>query len=243
MIPFSPPHIDEHIINEVCNALRSKWITTGKRTKHFEKMLETYTQTEKVLCLNSATAGLELVLRWFGVSKGDEVIIPAYTYCATANVIIHCGAKPVMVDVNAHDFNISVNEIKKAITKKTKVIMPVDIGGLPCDYNEIFELINVTEVKNLFCSKNPIQAQLGRILILADAAHSLGAEYCNKKVGTVADFTVFSFHAAKNLTTAEGGAIAFNMAEPFYNDDLYQYINIMSLHGQTRDALSKQTGS
>jgi dTDP-4-amino-4,6-dideoxygalactose transaminase len=239
MIPFSPPRIDDKIINEVVDALKSGWITTGPKTKLFEKKLTEYSGNKSTLCVSSATAGLELILRWFGLKKGDEVIVPAYTYCATANVVVHCGAKPVMVDVNKNDFNISLKEIEKAITKKTKAIIPVDFAGFPCDYNEINRLINEKNYTELFKAESEAQKQLGRILILSDAAHSLGAEYFGKKTGSLTDITVFSFHAVKNLTTAEGGAIAFNLQAPFNNDELYKYFNTISLHGQSKDALAK----
>ena len=238
MIPFSPPHIDQKIIDEVIAALKSGWITTGARTKQFENELAKYTGASNVLCQNSATAGLELMLRWFGVGPGDEVIVPAYTYCATANVVLHCGAKPVMADVN-DDFNISVNEIEKAITEKTKVIIPVDIGGLPCDYDEINSLVRNTDVQKKFRPSNNAQKLLGRILIMSDAAHSIGATYNDKRTGSLTDLTVLSFHAVKNLTTAEGGAVCFNLPEPFDNEQLYRDLCIKSLHGQTKDAFSK----
>ena len=238
MIPFSPPRIDEKIIAEVTAALKSGWITTGPRTKQFEKNLADFCNVSNVICLNSATAGLEIMLRWFGVGEGDEVILPAYTYAATANVVIHCGAKPVLIDV-ADDFNIDINKIKQAITPKTKVIMPVDIGGLPCDYNAIYEIINSPEVKKLFSHSDKKQEALGRIMILSDAAHSIGATYENKKTGIWADASVFSFHAVKNLTTAEGGAIALNFPAPFNNEEIYQFLCIYTLHGQNKDALAK----
>jgi dTDP-4-amino-4,6-dideoxygalactose transaminase len=239
MIPFSPPRIDQLIIDEVIDTLKSGWITTGPKTKLFEKRLTEYSGCKATLCLNSATAGLELMLRWFGVGPGDEVIVPAYTYCATANVVVHCGAKPVMVDVNAHDFNINPQKVREAITPRTKVIMPVDIAGFPCDYDDLCQIVNDKDVRNLFRPSNGVQQQLGRILILADAAHSLGASYKGAKIGSVADITVFSFHAVKNLTTAEGGAVALNLPDPFDNQALYQYLCIYSLHGQSKDALAK----
>ena len=219
--------------------LRSGWITTGKKTRLFEQHITKYCGNKKTLCVSSATAGLELILRWYGVKEGDEVIIPAFTYCATANVIIHCGAKPVMVDINGNDFNISVDKIKQAITKKTKVIIPVDIGGYPCDYDEIFSLVCNPEIKKLYNPETEIQSKLNRILILSDAAHSIGAVYRDKKIGSCADITVFSFHAVKNLTTAEGGAIALHLPFPFNNEEIYQYLNIISMHGQSKDALTK----
>lgn len=242
MIPFSPPRIDQKIIDEVVAALQSGWITTGPRTKKFEKQIAEYTGVEKVLCLNSATAGLEIMLRWFGVKEGDEVILPAYTYSATANVVIHCGAKPVLVDVNANDFNISLQRIADAINLKTKVIMPVDIGGLPCDYESIMNLAKGSS--SLFKANNDVQQKLGRILVLSDTAHSIGAFYKGKKVGGDVDASVFSFHAVKNLTTAEGGAVCLNLPAPLNNEEIYQALNIKALHGQNKDALAKmQKGS
>lgn len=237
MIPFSPPHIDDKIIAEVTAALRSGWITTGPRTKDFEKRITAYCGNKNTLCLNSATAGLEIMLRWFGVGQGDEVILPAYTYSATANVIIHCGATPVFVDVNADDFNISVSNIEQAITSKTKVIMPVDFGGFPCDYDEINAL--AVKHQSLFKPSSKNQEILKRILILSDSAHSFGATYKGKKCGSLTDVSVFSFHAVKNLTTAEGGAIALNLPVPFDNLEVYNYLCMLTLHGQNKDALAK----
>jgi len=237
MIPFSPPRIDDKIIAEVTAALKSGWITTGPRTKDFEKKLTAYCGNQSTLCLNSATAGLEIMLRWFGVGEGDEVILPAYTYSATANVVIHCGAKPVFVDVNANDFNINVDNIEKAINEKTKVVMPVDFAGFPCDYDEINAL--VIKHKNQFKPKSKNQELLGRIMVLSDSAHSFGANYKGKKCGALADVSVFSFHAVKNLTTAEGGAVALNFPEPFDNTELYNYLCMYTLHGQNKDALAK----
>ena len=236
-IPFSPPRIDQAIIDEVTAALQSGWISTGMRTKKFEKELALYCGVPNVLCLSSATAGLEIILRWFGVGDGDEVILPAYTYSATANVIIHCGATPVFVDVNEDDFNISVLEIEKKISSKTKVIMPVDFAGFPCDYKEINQLAEAC--KNLFKPANPIQEKLGRILVLSDSAHSFGARYHGKTAGSLTDISVFSFHAVKNLTTGEGGAIALNLPAPFNNQELYDFLCVYTLHGQNKDALAK----
>lgn len=238
MIPFSPPHIDDEIVNEVVAALRSGWITTGPHTKLFEQKIAEYCGVPHVLCVNSASSGLELMLRWFGIGPGDEVIVPAYTYTATAEVVVHCGAKPVLVDVNP-DFLISVESICKALSPKTKVIMPVDIAGMPCDYETIMALVNEAEVKKCFQPANEIQKQLGRPLVLSDAAHSLGAWYKGKHTGAVADITVFSFHAVKNLTTAEGGAICLALPEPFDAEAIYKYLNTFSLHGQSKDALAK----
>jgi dTDP-4-amino-4,6-dideoxygalactose transaminase len=239
MIPFSPPHIDQAIIDEVTAALRSGWITTGPRTKQFEKDLSAYNGNPNTLCLNSATAGLEIILRWFGVGPGDEVIVPAYTYSATANVVMHTGARPVFCDVKSDDFNINPSCIEHLISEKTKVIMPVDFGGMPCDFDAINALVRKAEVKAKFKASGEIQEQLGRILVLSDAAHSIGAQYHGKRTGTLTDVSVFSFHAVKNLTTAEGGAVALNLPEPFDNKAVYDYLCIATLHGQNKDALAK----
>lgn len=237
MIPFSPPRIDQKTIDEVTLALKSGWITTGPKTKLFEKQITAYCGNKSTVALNSATAGLELVLRWFGVGEGDEVILPAYTYCATANVVMHCGAKLVFVDVNESDFNISTEAIRNAITSRTKVIMPVDFAGLPCDYDVINQIAN--DAKPSFIAQNEVQEKLGRILILSDSAHSFGGFYKGKRAGSLTDISVFSFHAVKNLTTAEGGAVAFNLPDPFDNEELYKQFCITSLHGQNKDALAK----
>lgn len=239
MIPFSPPRIDQKVIDEVVDTLKSGWITTGPKTKEFERRLTAYCGNKATLAVNSNTVGLEVVLRWFGVQEGDEVIVPAYTYCATANVIVHCGAKPVMVDVNADDFDVCLEKVREAITDKTKVIMPVDLGGMPCAYDELFELVEAEDVKTLFQAKTEEQGKLGRILILSDSAHSIGAEYKGRKAGSLADVSVFSFHAVKNLTTAEGGAIMLNLPEPFDNEEVYRYLCTYTLHGQNKDALAK----
>ena len=239
MIPFSPPRIDQKVIDEVVDTLKSGWITTGPKTKELERRLTAYCGNKATLAVNSNTVGLEVVLRWFGVQEGDEVIVPAYTYCATANVIVHCGAKPVMVDVNADDFDVCLEKVREAITDKTKVIMPVDLGGMPCAYDELFELVEAEDVKTLFQAKTEEQRKLGRILILSDSAHSIGAEYKGRKAGCLADVSVFSFHAVKNLTTAEGGAIMLNLPEPFDNEEVYRYLCTYTLHGQNKDALAK----
>jgi dTDP-4-amino-4,6-dideoxygalactose transaminase len=243
MIPFSPPRIDQKIIDEVVDTLRLGWITTGPKTKKFEKLLTEYGGHQSTLCVNSASAGLELVLRWFGVGPGDEVIVPAYTYAASANVVLHCGANVVFSDVSV-DFNISAGNIEKLITPATKVIMPVDLAGFPCDYDEINALAKRDDIRMQFMPATPEQEKLGRILVLSDAAHSVGARYKGRRSGSLADITVFSFHAVKNLTTAEGGAICLNLPAPFDNQELYKELNIKSLHGQTKDALAKtQVGS
>ena len=237
MIPFSPPHIDQKIIDEVTKVLKSGWITTGPQTKLFEKELTKYCGNQSTLCLNSATAGLEMILRWYGVKEGDEVILPAYTYSATANVVMHCGATPVFVDVNSDDFNISVQNIAKAITSKTKVVMPVDFAGYPCDYDAINSLVKKHSAT--FSASTEEQKMLGRILVLSDSAHSVGAWYKGKRAGSLTDVSVFSFHAVKNLTTAEGGAIALNLPEPFDNEAVYKSLCVKTLHGQDKDALAK----
>jgi len=237
-VPFSPPRIDEKTIEAVTEVLRSGWITTGPKTKEFERRLAEYCNVSNVLCVNSASAGLELVLHWFGVGPGDEVIVPAYTYTATANVVLHCGAKPVMVDVK-DDFNIDVAQIEKAITPRTKVIMPVDIAGWPCNYGKINDLVRRSDIVQMFSPATEEQRKLGRMLVLSDAAHSLGALYANAPTGCLTDITVFSFHAVKNLTTAEGGAICFNLQAPFNNSEIYKTLCVKSLHGQTKDAFSK----
>jgi len=243
MIPFSPPRIDKKIADAVVETLYSGWITTGPKTKLFEKRIAEYIHGKSVLCVSSGSAGLELMLRWFGVKAGDEVILPAYTYSATANVVIHCGAKPVFVDTGS-DFNIDVDAVEKAITSKTKVIIPVDIAGFPCDYQKINSLVKQNDIIQKFRAGNDIQKKLGRILVLSDAAHSIGAVYKGEKTGVLTDVTVFSFHAVKNLTTAEGGAVCLNLPQPFNNHNIYQHLCIKSLHGQTKDALNKtQTGS
>ncbi|MFT6715677.1 MAG: dTDP-4-amino-4,6-dideoxygalactose transaminase [Saprospiraceae bacterium] len=239
MIPFSPPRIDNKIVDEVSKALTSGWITTGPRTKALEVKIGNHCGVPKVLCLSSATAGMELMLRHMGIGPGDEVIIPAYTYCATANVVCHTGATPVMVDVNEGDFNINVELIKKAITKNTKAIIPVDFAGLPCDYDDINDLVQNPEIKALFSPNNERQKKLGRIMVMSDAAHSFGGIYYGTNVGSLCDVSVFSFHAVKNLTTAEGGAICLNFPSGFDMEQIYKELNTMSLHGQSKDAFAK----
>lgn len=237
MIPFSPPRIDQRVLDEVNQALLSGWITTGPKTKLFEKKITEYCGCKTTVAVNSWTAGMEVFLRWWGVGEGDEVIIPVYTYCASANVVIHTGAKPVMVDISSDDFNISLEKIKAAITPKTKVIMPVDISGYPCDYSAIYKIVEST--KDIFTAKNDNERKLGRILIAADAAHSFGATYEGKRSGALADVTCFSFHAVKNLTTAEGGAVCFNLPDSFDHEEIYKEFCIKILHGQSKDALAK----
>lgn len=237
MIPFSPPRIDQRILDEVNEALLSGWITTGPKTKLFEKKITEYCGCKTTVAVNSWTAGMEIVLRWWGIGEGDEVILPVYTYCASANVILHTGAKAIMVDISQDDFNVSLAKIEAAITPQTKAIIPVDISGFPCDYDAIYEIVE--RKKDLFQANNALQAKLGRILIAADAAHSFGAMYKGKKSGSLADITCFSFHAVKNLTTAEGGAMCFNLPESFDHDAIYKELCIKILHGQSKDALAK----
>ena len=238
MLPFYKPSYDPATVEALKEVLQSGWLTTGPRTKEFERKLSAYCGNPTTICVSAATTGLELILRWFGVEEGDEVILPAYTYSATANVIVHCGAKPVFVD-SGKDFNISIGEIEKAITPATKVIMPVDLAGMPCDYDALNALVRRSDILEKWSGKNDVQNQLGRILILSDAAHSVGATYKGNKTGSLTDVSVFSFHAVKNLTTGEGGAIALNFGEPFNNQDIYNSLNINALHGQSKDALAK----
>ncbi len=238
MIPFSPPYIDDSIIDEVVDSLKSGWITTGPKVRRLEEEVSRYVDIPNVLCINSWTSGAIMILRWLGLEKGDEVIIPAYTYSATALAVIHAGGKPILVDVG-EDFNIDVQKIIKAITPKTKAIMPVDFAGYPCDYDELKAIVEGDGVKSKFKPSSENQEKLGRILILSDAAHSLGAMYKGNSVGPQADITIFSFHAVKNITTAEGGAIALNLPQPFDNLKLYKDLKMMSLNCQTKDAFSK----
>ncbi|MEP6845605.1 MAG: DegT/DnrJ/EryC1/StrS family aminotransferase [Panacibacter sp.] len=238
MIPFSPPYIDDDIIQEVTDTLKSGWITTGPKTKLLEEEVAAYCTVEKALAVNSATSAMMLVLHWYGITHGDEVIIPAYTYCATALAVMHIGAKPVMVDVG-DDFNIDPVKIKAAITGKTKAIITVDFGGWPCDYEKINAVVKSDEVQKQFLPANEKQKLLGRLLILSDAAHAIGAVYNNIPVGKCADITVFSLHAVKNVTSAEGGIIALNMPAPFNNENIYSTLRLWSLNGQTKDAFAK----
>lgn len=243
-VPFSPPYIDQSVIDEVVDSLKSGWITTGPKCKSLEQEICTMVGAGAVLTVNSWTSGAIMMLKWLGVKNGDEVIVPAYTYSATALAVIHAGAKPIMVDVN-EDFNISVDAIRQAITDRTKAIIPVDIAGFPCDYDAIMALVKEPEVQSKFRASSEIQRKLGRILVLNDAAHSLGAHYSNEqRTGSETDVAIFSLHAVKNVTTAEGGAICLNLPEPFDNQSLYKELRMMSLNCQTKDAFSKsQAGS
>ena len=238
-IPFSPPYIDEAVINEVVDSLRSGWITSGPKVKALEEEIKSFSGAKEVLCVNSWTSGAIMMLRWLGVKEGDEVIVPAYTYSATALAVLHAGAKPVMVD-SGMDFNISVEAVRKAITAKTKAIIPVDIAGFPCDYEKIMALVQESEMIKLFRAESPVQEKLGRILVMNDAAHSLGARYSNRqRTGCETDVAIFSLHAVKNVTTAEGGVICLNLPKPFDNAELYKELRMMSLNCQTKDAFSK----
>ena len=242
IIKFSPPDITEKELSEVSQALSSGWITTGPRTKLFEQKIADYCKTEKAVCLNSATACMEMILRVLGVGPGDEVITSAYTYTASASVICHVGATPVLVDTAENSFEMDYTALKNAITPKTKAIIPVDIAGKMCDYEKIFEVVE--SQKDLFVANNDLQKNFGRVVVIADAAHAFGAEQNGKICGSVADFTSFSFHAVKNLTTAEGGALTWKSRDGIDNDALYKQFMLWSLHGQSKDALSKtQLGS
>lgn len=239
MIPFSPPYITDDVIEEVVNSLKSGWITTGPKVKALEAEIKNFSGAKEVLCVNSWTSGAIMMLRWLGIQEGDEVIVPAYTYSATALAVYHAGGTPVMVDINK-DFNISIEGIRKAITPRTKAILPVDIAGYPCDYEEIMSLVNEPEIKNKFVAASPVQQMLGRILVMNDAAHSLGATYTTGiRTGSETDIAIFSLHAVKNVTTAEGGAICLNLPSPFDNETLYAQLRQMSLNCQTKDAFSK----
>ena len=239
MIPFSPPRIDDKVIAEVTAALQSGWITTGPRTKLFEKKITEYCGCQTTVAVNSWTMGMQVLLNWWGIGEGDEVIVPAYTYCASANVIVHSGAIPVMVDINEGDFNLNVEKVRAAITPRTKAIMAVDISGFPADYNLLMDLVNESAIKSQFQGSNDLQNKLGRIIVLSDSAHSFGAIMNGKRSGSLTDISSFSFHAVKNLTTAEGGALCFNLPEGFNHDEIYRDMCVKILHGQNKDALAK----
>lgn len=236
-VPFSPPDMTDAEANEVRDAILSGWITTGPRTKEFEKLISMCCQTEKSVCLNSATACMELILRVLGVGPGDEVITSAYTYTATASVTCHVGAKVVMVDTAPDSFEMDYEKLVDAITEHTKVVMPVDLGGVVCDYDKIFAAVE--NKRHLFKPANDIQKAIGRVVVLADAAHAFGAQWHGKMCGEIADFTSFSFHAVKNLTTAEGGALTWRPIKGMDNEWLYKQFQLLSLHGQNKDALAK----
>jgi dTDP-4-amino-4,6-dideoxygalactose transaminase len=239
-IPFSPPFIDNTVIDEVVDSLKSGWITTGPKVKALEKEIKKFTKANEVLCVNSWSSGAFMIMKWLGIQEGDEVIIPAYTYSATALAVIHAGGKPVMVDVS-EDFNISVASIKKAITKNTKAIIPVDIAGFPCDHKGIMKLVTDSSISALYSPITEVQKKIGRILVINDAAHSFGASYKKEiPIGSETDVTIFSLHAAKNITTAEGGAVCLNLPIPFDNKKLYSFFRQMTLNGQTKDAFTKR---
>ena len=236
-IPFSPPDISDGEINEVIDTLKSGWITTGPKTKELERRLSEFTNTPKTVCLNSATAALELTLRVLGIGEGDEVIVPAMTYTASCSVIYHVGAKAVIVDIAKDSHEMDYDALADAITENTKAVIPVDLAGIPCDYDKIFEVVE--SKKHLFKARSEYQEKLGRVAVVADGAHALGSKYKGEKIGSVADFTTFSFHAVKNFTTAEGGSVTWKENENFDNEELYREYQIYSLHGQTKDALAK----
>jgi dTDP-4-amino-4,6-dideoxygalactose transaminase len=238
-IPFSLPLIDADVINEMHDTLtHTGWLTSGPKVIALEKEVQKLTTAPAVVCVNSWVSGAMLMLRWFGVGSGDEVIVPSYTYCATALACLNMGAKPVMVDV-LDDFTIDPSKVKAAITSKTKAIIPVDIAGWPCNYDRIHEIVNDAAIKRLFTPNSPNQKKLGRMLVLADAAHSIGAFYKNKPVGTLADISIFSLHSVKNITTGEGGAICLNLPAPFLHDEEYKFLKALSINGQTKSAFEK----
>lgn len=236
-IKFSPPDITELEIKEVSDALRSGWITTGPKTKELERQVADFCGVNRAVCLNSQTACAEMALRLLGIGEGDEVITSAYTYTASASVICHVGAKVVLVDTKPDSLEMDYDKLEGAITEKTKAVIPVDLAGIPCDYDKIFSIVN--KRKNLFDASNDIQKAFGRIVVLADTAHAFGAERHGKKAGSIADFSAFSFHAVKNFTTAEGGALTWRDINGFDNNDIYHRLQLLSLHGQSKDALAK----
>ena len=236
-IPFSPPDMTEAEVNEVREAILSGWITTGPRTKELERQVAEYVGTERAVCLNSATACLELALRLFGIGEGDEVIVPAYTYTASASVVWHVGAKIVFIDCQPNSVEMDYDAVEAAVNERTKAIIPVDLAGVPCDYDKLFEIVE--RKKTLFHPTTYLQRALGRIAICADAAHAFGASWKGKMVGSIADFTSFSFHAVKNFTTAEGGALTWRTIDGVDNEELYHQVQLLSLHGQSKDALAK----
>lgn len=236
-IEFSPPDITDDEIAEVVDTLKSGWITTGPKTKKFEKEIAAYCHTKYAVCLNSATACLEMALRVLGVGEGDEVITSAYTYTASASVVCHVGAKLVLVDTQKDSFEMDYGQLEQAVNKNTKVIIPVDLAGIPCDYEKIYDIIE--RKKDLFQPSNEIQRTFGRIVVCADSAHAFGAERNGKKCGELADFTSFSFHAVKNLTTGEGGALTWREHEGIDSASIYHSLMLLTLHGQSKDALSK----
>lgn len=236
-IPFSPPDIGEEEINEVISSLKSGWITTGPKTKKFEEMISKYCETPKAVCLSSSTSAMEMTLRLLGIGPGDEVILPCYTYTATCSVVCHVGAKPVMVDIQKDSFEMDYEKLENAINENTKMIIPVEIAGIICDYDKIYEIVQRN--KGIFKANNDIQDKFNRIIVMSDSAHAFGATRNGKKAGNIADFTCFSFHAVKNLTTAEGGAVTWKENKNLDSEEIYKKYQILSLHGQTKDALAK----
>jgi len=236
-IPFSPPDMTEAEVNEVREAILSGWITTGPRTKELERQIATYVNAPKAVCLNSATACLEMALRLLGIGDGDEVIVPSYTYTASASVVAHVGAKIVFIDCRKDSLEMDYDAVEAAINPRTKAIIPVDIAGIPCNYQRIFDIVE--RKRSLFQAANEIQQAIGRVAICADAAHAFGASWKQLMVGAIADFTSFSFHAVKNFTTAEGGALTWKNIEGIDNEALYHQVQLFSLHGQSKDALAK----
>lgn len=241
-IPFSPPDLTDAEIEEVASALKSGWITTGPKTKTLEKEVAEFCNTDKAVCLSSQTSCAEIALRLLGIGEGDEVIVPAYTYTATAEVVCHVGARLIFIDSQPDSLEMDYDAVEKAITPKTKVIIPVDLGGVPCDYDRIFSIVE--KKKELFTPSNDIQSKFGRIIVCADTAHAFGSSWHGKPIGSVADFSSFSFHAVKNFTTAEGGALTWKHRDDIDGNELYKTAQLLSLHGQSKDALSKnQLGS
>ena len=236
-IPFSPPDMTEAEVNEVRDAILSGWITTGPRTKELERQIATYLGTERAVCLNSQTACAEMALRLLGIGQGDEVIVPAYTYTASASVVWHVGATIIFVDIQKDCLEMDYDAVENAITERTKAIIPVDLAGIPCDYTRLFDIVE--RKRALFKPANDIQRAIGRVAICADAAHAFGASWHEKMVGSIADFTSFSFHAVKNFTTAEGGALTWRTIPGIDNEALYHQVQLLSLHGQSKDALAK----
>lgn len=236
-IQFSPPDISELEIEEVTDALKSGWITTGPKTKELERQVAAFCGVNRAVCLNSQTACAEMALRLLGIGEGDEVITSAYTYTASASVIDHVGAKIVLIDTQKDNLEMDYDKLEAAITEKTKAVIPVDLAGIPCDYDRIFKIVN--DKKALFKPANDIQKAIGRVIVLADAAHAFGAIWRGRPVGSIADFSAFSFHAVKNFTTAEGGALTWRDIEGFDNEDIYHKLQLLSLHGQSKDALAK----
>ena len=236
-IPFSPPDLTDAEIEEVASAIKSGWITTGPKTKELEREVAALCHTNKAVCLSSQTSCAEMALRLLGIGEGDEVIVPAYTYTASAEIVCHVGARLIFIDSQPDSLEMDYDAVEKAITDKTKAIIPVDIGGVPCDYDRIFSIVE--KKKELFTPSNDIQSKFGRIIVCADTAHAFGSTWHGKPIGSVADFSAFSFHAVKNFSTAEGGALTWKPREDLNDEEIYNQVQLYSLHGQSKDALSK----